>query len=89
MNLQRCSLHALFQGFSVEGQENLQEILSKQLLLCQFLTGLSIVRTGIFIIFLTLLVFPFFSKVKGFADGCYQMLLSVPGVSSAVTFKFC
>ncbi|KAM9445248.1 cap-specific mRNA (nucleoside-2'-O-)-methyltransferase 1 [Clarias gariepinus] len=33
-------------GFSVEGQENLQEILSKQLLLCQFLTALSTVRTG-------------------------------------------
>ncbi|XP_028647790.1 LOW QUALITY PROTEIN: cap-specific mRNA (nucleoside-2'-O-)-methyltransferase 1 [Erpetoichthys calabaricus] len=33
-------------GFSVEGQENIQEILSKQLLLCQFLTGLSIIRTG-------------------------------------------
>ncbi|KAJ7404288.1 Cap-specific mRNA (nucleoside-2'-O-)-methyltransferase 1 [Willisornis vidua] len=32
-------------GFSVEGQENLQEILSKQLMLCQFLTALSIVRT--------------------------------------------
>uniref|UniRef100_A0A8C3PX59 Cap-specific mRNA (nucleoside-2'-O-)-methyltransferase 1 n=1 Tax=Chrysolophus pictus TaxID=9089 RepID=A0A8C3PX59_CHRPC len=34
-------------GFSVEGQENLQEILSKQLMLCQFLMALSIVRTGI------------------------------------------
>ncbi|XP_069092416.1 cap-specific mRNA (nucleoside-2'-O-)-methyltransferase 1 isoform X1 [Pleurodeles waltl] len=33
-------------GFSVEGQENIQEILSKQLTLCQFLMGLSIVRTG-------------------------------------------
>ncbi|KAG7323755.1 hypothetical protein KOW79_013457 [Hemibagrus wyckioides] len=33
-------------GFSVEGQENLQEILSKQLLLCQILTALSVVRTG-------------------------------------------
>lgn len=40
-------LYAL-QGFSVEGQENLQEILSKQLMLCQFLTALSIVRTGMF-----------------------------------------
>lgn len=35
-----------FQGFSVEGQENLQEILSKQLLLCQFLMALSVIRTG-------------------------------------------
>ena len=34
------------QGFSVAGQENLQEILSKQLLLCQFLVAMSIVREG-------------------------------------------
>uniref|UniRef100_A0A671RNW1 Cap-specific mRNA (nucleoside-2'-O-)-methyltransferase 1 n=1 Tax=Sinocyclocheilus anshuiensis TaxID=1608454 RepID=A0A671RNW1_9TELE len=33
-------------GFSVEGQENIQEILSKQLLLCQFLTAMSAVRPG-------------------------------------------
>ncbi|KAJ7378750.1 Cap-specific mRNA (nucleoside-2'-O-)-methyltransferase 1 [Desmophyllum pertusum] len=33
-------------GFSVEGQENLQEILSKQLYLCQFLCALSILRQG-------------------------------------------
>lgn len=33
-------------GFSVEGQENIQEILSKQLYLCQFLVALGIVRTG-------------------------------------------
>ncbi|XP_019729268.1 cap-specific mRNA (nucleoside-2'-O-)-methyltransferase 1 isoform X1 [Hippocampus comes] len=33
-------------GFSVEGQENLQEILTKQLLLCQFLAALSTLRTG-------------------------------------------
>ncbi|XP_071441428.1 cap-specific mRNA (nucleoside-2'-O-)-methyltransferase 1 [Hetaerina americana] len=32
-------------GFSVESQENIQEILSKQLYLCQFLVALSIVRT--------------------------------------------
>lgn len=31
-------------GFSVEGQENLQEILSKQLYLCQFLLALKILR---------------------------------------------
>jgi hypothetical protein len=30
----------------VEGQENIQEILSKQLYLCQFLVALLIVRTG-------------------------------------------
>lgn len=34
------------QGFSVEGQENIQEILSKRLYLCQFLVALSIVRTN-------------------------------------------
>ncbi|XP_076464840.1 cap-specific mRNA (nucleoside-2'-O-)-methyltransferase 1-like isoform X2 [Babylonia areolata] len=33
-------------GFSVEGQENIQEILSKQLYLCQFLVGVSVLREG-------------------------------------------
>lgn len=33
-------------GFSVEGQENIQEILSKQLYLCQFLVAISTLRTG-------------------------------------------
>ncbi|XP_050680047.1 cap-specific mRNA (nucleoside-2'-O-)-methyltransferase 1 isoform X1 [Leptidea sinapis] len=33
-------------GFSVRGQENLQEILSKQLYLCQCLAALMLVRTG-------------------------------------------
>ncbi|XP_072753368.1 cap-specific mRNA (nucleoside-2'-O-)-methyltransferase 1 [Anoplolepis gracilipes] len=33
-------------GFSVEGQENIQEILSKQLYLCQCLMALMIVRPG-------------------------------------------
>ena len=33
-------------GFSVEGQENLQEILSKRLYLCQFLCALGILKTG-------------------------------------------
>lgn len=31
-------------GISVEGQENLQEILSKRLYLCQFIAGLSLGR---------------------------------------------
>ncbi|KAI1897255.1 hypothetical protein AGOR_G00081430 [Albula goreensis] len=45
---ERRGLHFLMAdgGFSVEGQENIQEILSKQLLLCQFLTALSVLRTG-------------------------------------------
>eukprot|EP00096_Caligus_rogercresseyi_P000286 TRINITY_DN10695_c0_g1_i1.p1 TRINITY_DN10695_c0_g1~~TRINITY_DN10695_c0_g1_i1.p1 ORF type:complete len:816 (-),score=171.50 TRINITY_DN10695_c0_g1_i1:134-2581(-) len=33
-------------GFGVEGKENIQEILSKQLYLCQFLVAMSIVRVG-------------------------------------------
>ena len=33
-------------GFSVEGKENIQEILSKRLYLCQFLCALGILRTG-------------------------------------------
>ncbi|KAH9489440.1 Cap-specific mRNA (nucleoside-2'-O-)-methyltransferase 1, partial [Bulinus truncatus] len=33
-------------GFSVEGQENIQEVLSKQLYLCQFLVAIMILRTG-------------------------------------------
>uniref|UniRef100_A0A1X7T085 Cap-specific mRNA (nucleoside-2'-O-)-methyltransferase 1 n=1 Tax=Amphimedon queenslandica TaxID=400682 RepID=A0A1X7T085_AMPQE len=33
-------------GASVEGQENIQEILMKQLVLCQYLCALSILRTG-------------------------------------------
>lgn len=45
---ERQGLHFLMAdgGFSVEGQENIQEILSKQLLLCQFLTAMSSIRTG-------------------------------------------
>ncbi|XP_072031991.1 cap-specific mRNA (nucleoside-2'-O-)-methyltransferase 1-like [Amphiura filiformis] len=33
-------------GFSVAGRENIQEILTKQLLLCQFLSAISVIRTG-------------------------------------------
>uniref|UniRef100_A0A0N5ARN0 Cap-specific mRNA (nucleoside-2'-O-)-methyltransferase 1 n=1 Tax=Syphacia muris TaxID=451379 RepID=A0A0N5ARN0_9BILA len=33
-------------GFSVEGEENIQEIRSKRLYLCQFLVALSVVREG-------------------------------------------
>lgn len=45
---ERRGLHFLMAdgGFSVEGQENIQEILSKQLLLCQFLTAMSTLRPG-------------------------------------------
>ena len=40
------TLIVFLKGFSVEGQENIQEILSKQLYLCQFLCALSILRQG-------------------------------------------
>ncbi|XP_065911664.1 cap-specific mRNA (nucleoside-2'-O-)-methyltransferase 1-like isoform X2 [Dysidea avara] len=33
-------------GISVEGEENIQEILTKQLVLCQFLCALSVLRSG-------------------------------------------
>lgn len=33
-------------GFSVAGQENFQEVLTKRLVLCQFLCAMSILRTG-------------------------------------------
>jgi 23S rRNA U2552 (ribose-2'-O)-methylase RlmE/FtsJ len=39
-------LFLLKKGFSVEGNENIQEILSKQLYLCQFLSALSVLRVG-------------------------------------------
>lgn len=34
----------LAQGFSVEGQENIQEVLSKRLYLCQLMVALGILR---------------------------------------------
>ena len=34
------------QGISVEGEENMQEILTKQLVMCQFACALSILRRG-------------------------------------------
>ena len=40
--------HCSVQGFSVEGQENIQEILSKRLYLCQFLCALMNLRTGLY-----------------------------------------
>jgi len=33
-------------GFSVDGQENIQEILSKRLYLCQFLCALMVLKAG-------------------------------------------
>ncbi|XP_046663611.1 cap-specific mRNA (nucleoside-2'-O-)-methyltransferase 1 isoform X1 [Homalodisca vitripennis] len=47
-NTQQIGVHFMMAdgGFSVDGQENIQELLSKQLYLCQFLVALCIVRTG-------------------------------------------
>ncbi len=36
------------QGISVEGQENIQELLTKQLVLCQYTCALSILATGMY-----------------------------------------
>lgn len=60
------------QGFSVEGQENLQEILSKQLMLCQFLTALSVVRTGMFCPLIFLLLY----GVGGSGECCCTVFIS-------------
>lgn len=40
-----CNTYVV-QGISVEGQENIQEILTKQLVLCQYACALSILREG-------------------------------------------
>ncbi len=37
------------QGISVEGQENVQELLTKQLVLCQYTCALSILATGMYL----------------------------------------
>ncbi|XP_065052037.1 cap-specific mRNA (nucleoside-2'-O-)-methyltransferase 1-like isoform X2 [Rhopilema esculentum] len=55
-------------GFSVEGQENIQEILSKQLYLCQFLCALSIIRPG------GHFVCKLFDTFTHFSVGCMYLL---------------
>ncbi|KAL6095979.1 cmtr1 [Pungitius sinensis] len=67
---ERRGLHILMAdgGFSVEGQENIQEILSKQLLLCQFLTALSSLRTGGHFVCKT------FDLFTPFSVGCVYLL---------------
>jgi len=45
-NNQRVSLYMADGGFSVEGDENLQEVKLQQLILCQFLAGLLLLRPG-------------------------------------------
>ncbi|KAI6244078.1 Cap-specific mRNA (nucleoside-2'-O-)-methyltransferase 1 [Aphelenchoides fujianensis] len=45
-NGQGCHLVMCDGGFSVQGKEEIQEILSKRLYLCQFIVGLSLCRVG-------------------------------------------
>ncbi len=37
-------------GFNVEGEENFQEVKVRQLVMCQFLTALTILKQGIFLL---------------------------------------
>ncbi len=46
VNVTRDACCCCIQGISCAGQENIQELLTKQLLLCQFATALSILRRG-------------------------------------------
>ncbi|CAO1399811.1 unnamed protein product [Diamesa serratosioi] len=62
-------------GFSVEGQENIQEILSKQLYLSQCLVALSIVRTkGHFVVKLFDLFTPFSVSLVYLMYKCFQQI---------------
>lgn len=62
-------------GFSVEGQENLQEILSKQLYLCQCLVALSIVRVkGNFVIKLFDIFTPFSVGLIYLMRQCFEQV---------------
>lgn len=62
-------------GFSVENQENLQEILSKQLYLCQFLVAISIIREhGHFVVKLFDLFTPFSIGLLYLIHKCFQQI---------------
>uniref|UniRef100_A0A182J3K5 Cap-specific mRNA (nucleoside-2'-O-)-methyltransferase 1 n=1 Tax=Anopheles atroparvus TaxID=41427 RepID=A0A182J3K5_ANOAO len=62
-------------GFSVEGQENLQEILSKQLYLCQIIVALAIVRTdGNFVMKFFDLFTPFSAGLLYLAYKCFRQI---------------
>ncbi|XP_038104568.1 cap-specific mRNA (nucleoside-2'-O-)-methyltransferase 1 [Culex quinquefasciatus] len=62
-------------GFSVEGRENEQEILSKQLYLCQILVALSIVRTeGHFVVKLFDLFTPFSVGLIYLVSKCFKKI---------------
>lgn len=62
-------------GFSVEGQENIQEILSKQLYLAQCLVALTVVRTkGHFVVKLFDLFTPFSVSLIYLMYKCFQQI---------------
>ncbi|XP_053678556.1 cap-specific mRNA (nucleoside-2'-O-)-methyltransferase 1 [Anopheles nili] len=62
-------------GFSVEGQENVQEILSKQLYLCQMIVALAIVRTdGHFVVKLFDLFTPFSAGLIYLVYKCFRQI---------------
>ncbi|KAH8396471.1 hypothetical protein KR222_011153 [Zaprionus bogoriensis] len=70
-------------GFSVEGQENIQEILSKQLYLCQFVTALKILRTdGSFVCKLFDLFTPFSVGLVYLMYKCFQQIAIIKPNSS-------
>lgn len=70
-------------GFSVEGQENIQEILSKQLYLCQFNTALKILRVGgSFVCKLFDLFTPFSVSLVYLMYKCFQQMAIIKPNSS-------
>ncbi|EDX17036.1 GD16313 [Drosophila simulans] len=70
-------------GFSVEGQKNIQEILSKQLYLCQFLTALKILRpNGSFVCKLFDLFTPFSVGLVYLMYQCFQQIAIIKPNSS-------
>ncbi|XP_034107648.1 cap-specific mRNA (nucleoside-2'-O-)-methyltransferase 1 [Drosophila albomicans] len=70
-------------GFSVEGQENIQEILSKQLYLCQFVTALKILRiNGSFVCKLFDLFTPFSVGLVYLMYKCFQQIAIIKPNSS-------
>lgn len=74
---QDCGVHFMMAdgGFSVEGQENVQEILSKQLYLCQCIVALAIVREkGHFVVKLFDLFTPFSVGLIYLMYKCFQQI---------------
>ncbi|XP_058814458.1 cap-specific mRNA (nucleoside-2'-O-)-methyltransferase 1 isoform X2 [Topomyia yanbarensis] len=77
MNQTELGVHVMMAdgGFSVEGNENAQEVLSKQLYLCQILVALSIVRTsGHFVVKLFDLFTPFSVGLIYLAYKCFRKI---------------